>query len=139
MPTQADGVYVQSYKLALKVIRLLRLLRNEIAARVLADHIMKSVTSIGALLLEASLVSTKREQALLREEAKRAAHMSKYWLSLLRDAGYLTAEQITPCIQEAEEIEKALGTKPKKVTSRSKKTSPPSKASLPPRKAENNK
>jgi four helix bundle protein len=97
----------KSYAFALQIIALSRELsaRNEF---VLAKQVLKSGTSIGANVAEASAGQSKADFIAKMSIASKEARETEYWLSLLRDSTLITSQLADPLLAEAQEIRKML-------------------------------
>ena len=97
----------KSYAFALQIIALSRELsaRNEF---VLAKQVLKSGTSIGANVAEASAGQSKADFIAKMSIASKEARETEYWLSLLRDSTLIAGQLADPLLAEAQEIRKML-------------------------------
>lgn len=97
----------KSYAFALQVIALCRDLtaRNEF---VLSKQLLKSGTSIGANVAEASAGQSKADFIAKMAIASKEARETEYWLSLLRDSKLVESQQVEPLLLETTEISKML-------------------------------
>ena len=77
-------------------------------AWIIADQLLRSVTSIGANLIEAKSASSKKDFIKYYEIALKSANESKYWLCLARDAKMTSKEKIKALLAEADEISKII-------------------------------
>ena len=96
------------YQLSLRIIALADTLPNKRSAWVIADQLIRSVTSIGANLVEASSSSSRLEFKKFNEIALKSANESKYWLGLLRDSGIASKDEINEIRNEVNEIANML-------------------------------
>jgi len=71
--------------------------------------LLRSSISIGVNIVEAKSSSSRRDFIKFYEIALKSANESKYWFGLLRDATEAKKEEITPLLNELEEISKMLG------------------------------
>lgn len=97
----------KSYAFALQIIPLCRELtaRNEF---VLSKQLLKSGTSIGANVAEASAGQSKADFIAKMAIASKQARETKYWLSLLRDSKIIESKLVEPLLSEAKELNKML-------------------------------
>lgn len=70
----------------------------------MGDQLLRSGTSIGANLIEASASSSKRDFKRFHEIALKSANETKYWLELLKDSGKASKNAINPLFSEVSEI-----------------------------------
>ncbi|MFZ5982312.1 MAG: four helix bundle protein [Patescibacteria group bacterium] len=96
------------YKFGLDIISLTDKLPSKRSAWIISDQIIRSSTSIGANLVEASASSSRLEFKKFHEIALKSANETKYWLCMLRDTSLIKNGSITTLLREAEEISKML-------------------------------
>lgn len=97
----------KSYAFALDVIKLYRVLceRKEF---VLSKQLLRSGTSIGANVEEASAAQSRADFISKMSIASKEARESNYWLRLLRDSNLATTEQVQPLLAESESLIRIL-------------------------------
>ena len=97
----------KSYKFALRIVRLSQYLRrnNEFE---LSKQIVRSGTSIGALVYEAEFAQSKADFIHKLSIALKETNETKYWLELLKDGECITADMHGSIYPEAEELIKLL-------------------------------
>jgi four helix bundle protein len=79
----------KSYSFALKIVKLCRSLAGEYNDKVLARQLLKSGTSIGANIHEAVRGQSKSDFIAKMSIALKESYETEYWLSLLKDSGYI--------------------------------------------------
>jgi len=82
-----SDIKLRCYKLSLNIIKLSDTLPNKRSSWIIQDQLIRSITSIGANLVEAKASSSRLEFKKFQEIALKSANESKYWLGLLRDSG----------------------------------------------------
>ncbi len=82
-----------SYNFALRIIKLSRFLREEKKEYILSKQIVRSGTSIGANIEEASGAQSQKDFIAKLHVSLKEAKETHYWLRLLRDSKYITIEQ----------------------------------------------
>lgn len=99
----------RTFKFALRIIRMCRVLpRNEVN-RVLARQVLRSGTSIGANIEEATGAHTKKDFAHSLNIAKKEAYETNYWLRLIHESSRVRIKKrMADLIRESEEILKIL-------------------------------
>ena len=101
----AQDIQERTFEFALRIVRLHEyLLKKRGAARVIAQQLLKSGTSVGANLEEASGAQSKPDFISKCGIARKEARETRYWLRLLTGCNNLKAELIEPLIKEAGEI-----------------------------------
>lgn len=83
---KSSDVKIRAYNLSLEVIKFINGLPNKRAFWVIGDQLLRSITSIGANMIEAQSSSSRREFIKFYEIGLKSANESKYWLCLLRDS-----------------------------------------------------
>lgn len=74
-----------SYQFSLSIIKLYNVLRNQ-KEFVISNQLLRSGTSIGANVFEASAAITKKDFANKMSIASKEARETYYWLKLLKDS-----------------------------------------------------
>ena len=97
----------KSYAFSLKIIDLYKYLNYEKKEFVLSKQILKSGTSIGANVEESQSAISKRDFISKNSIALKEARETHYWLRLLKDSDFLSAEHIS-LLQECNELNKIL-------------------------------
>jgi len=83
----------KSYQFAIQIVRLSQYLQGEKKEYVLSKQLLRSGTAIGALLREAEFGQSKADFVSKLSIALKEANETAYWLSLLKDTGYLDQKQ----------------------------------------------
>ena len=83
----------KSYAFAIKIVTLSQFLQAEKKEYVLSKQILRSGTSIGALIREAEFGQSKPDFIHKMSIALKEANETAYWLNILKDTGYLTLEK----------------------------------------------
>ncbi len=92
------------YRFSLDIISLVSTLPQNRSSWVLGDQVLRSGTSIGANLTEASASSSRLEFKKFHEIALKSANETKYWLLLLQDSKIAETNRTTPLLQEVTEL-----------------------------------
>ena len=93
----------KSFAFALRVVKLAKYLQEQKREFVLAKQVLRSGTAIGALVREAEHAQSKADFINKMSIALKEANETDYWLDLLHQSDYVTAEShasIHPDIQE---------------------------------------
>jgi four helix bundle protein len=77
-----SDIRYRAYKFSLDAIKLVEEFPNKRIAWIITDQLFRSVTSIGANLVEAKSASSKKDFIKYYEIALKSANESKYWLCL---------------------------------------------------------
>ena len=93
----------KSYKFALRIVKLSRYLRSKSEFE-LSRQVVRSGTSIGALVCEAEFAQSKPDFTHKLSIALKEANETKYWLQLLKDGGCITAQMHNSLHPDVEEL-----------------------------------
>lgn len=74
------------------------------SVRIIAAQLLRSGTSIGANLVEASAASSKLDFKRFHEIALKSANETKYWLGLLKDSGKSPKREVEKLLEEVIKI-----------------------------------
>ncbi|MEW6608933.1 MAG: four helix bundle protein [bacterium] len=97
------------YYLSINIIKFLETLPDKRVYWIIGDQLLRSVTSIGANIVEAKSASSRKDFIKFYEIALKSANESKYWLGLLRDATESDKNKTNELLNEVNEISKMLG------------------------------
>jgi four helix bundle protein len=98
----------KSFSFALRVIKLSRYLQKEHKEYILSKQIMRSGTSVGALITEAQYAQSKADFLHKLTIALKEANETKYWLQLLVESNYIDTKMYESIEPQAEELLKLL-------------------------------
>src|SRR3989338_4141122 len=76
--------------------------------KIILNQLIRSLTSIGANIVEAKASNSKKDFARYFDIALKSANETKYWLYLLRDLGKVDKDKIQGIINETVEIANIL-------------------------------
>jgi len=107
--TPKTDIKIRSYYFSIKVIKFLETLPAKKVFWVIVDQLLRSVTSIGANIIEAKSSSSRKDFIKFYEIALKSANESKYWFGLLRDATNIDKDQVNVLLTELNEISNMLG------------------------------
>ncbi len=94
----------RAYLLALDALELIDSLPAKKAYWSLGDQLLRSITSIGANVVEAKSASSKRDFVNFYNIALKSANESKFWLSLIKDSDKGNSELASKMLEETEEL-----------------------------------
>ncbi len=100
--------YDKAYQFAIRVVNAYKHLTNNKKEYVLSKQLLRSGTSIGANLAEANSAISSADFSAKVSIAYKECQETKYWLSLLKDTGYLEENGFNSIYKDAEEIAKIL-------------------------------
>jgi four helix bundle protein len=108
----------KSYSFALKVITTYKSLIEGKKEFTLSKQLLRSGTSIGALVEEAIGGQTKKDFAAKMAIAYKEARETQYWIKLLRDSDYLNKDISRELLIDIDELLKIIGSIQKTVRSK---------------------
>ena len=97
---------VKSYSFALRIVNVYKHLLSENKEYVLSKQLLRSGTSVGANIAEANQAQSRPDFISKLSIALKETVETEYWLSLLKDSGYLTVKQATSLIEDCIELKK---------------------------------
>ena len=101
-------VKIKSFAFAVRVVRLYQYLSTEKREFVLSKQLLRSGTSVGAMVREAEHAESKIDFKHKMGIAQKEINESIYWLELLKETDYLTKEQFESMHADAVEIIKLI-------------------------------
>ncbi len=103
-----NTVLSKSYAFAQRIVKLYKLLIKEKQPRALAEQLLRSGTSIGANVEEATGGFSRRDFVAKCSIAYKEARETHYWLRLLRDTESIEPRLANSLIDGAEELKRML-------------------------------
>jgi len=100
----APIVMGKSYAFAVRIVRLSRYLAEHKREYVLGKQILRSGTSIGAMIREAEYAESTPDFIHKLHIALKEANETDYWLSLLMDSDYINAKAYQSMKRDINEI-----------------------------------
>jgi len=98
----------KSYAFALRIIKLYKYLSESNREYVLSKQILRSGTSIGANVVEATQGQSRMDFVSKLSISLKESFETEYWLNLLRDSEYLSKAQAESLIADCCELQKIL-------------------------------
>ncbi len=106
---QDNVVRDKSYAFAVRIVNACRYLADEKREFVLSKQLLRSGTSIGANVEEAIGGQSEKDFFAKLSISYKEARETHYWIRLLTDTEYLTAQQSASLIDDAEELLRIIG------------------------------
>lgn len=103
-----DTIRELSYDFALRIIRLAKYIQEEKKEFILSKQVLRSGTTIGALVREGQYAESSADFMHKFSIALKETNETEYWLSLLIDSEYLSADQIQSILEDNISIIKLL-------------------------------
>jgi four helix bundle protein len=104
-----EDIKDRTFRFALAIISLVESLPNRISAKTIGKQLIRSGTSIGATIEEATAAHSKEDFIYRMNVALREARETLYWLRLLEASRVFEEPPLTETLREADEIAKILG------------------------------
>jgi four helix bundle protein len=100
--------YEKAYKFAIRIVNAYKYLIEEKKEFILSKQLLRSGTSIGANIAEANGAISSTDFSAKISIAYKETLETKYWLSLLKDTGYIDIKSFKSIHQDADEMAKIL-------------------------------
>jgi four helix bundle protein len=110
----------KSFKFAVRVVKLYKYLCDNKKEYTLSKQLLRSGTSIGANISEATQGQSKRDFPMKMNIALKETSETKYWLRLFKAAGILSDNEQSSILRDCIELEKLLTSIVKTTSSRTK-------------------
>ena len=101
-------VKIKSFAFAVRVVKLYQFLCAQKKEFVLSKQLLRSGTSVGAMVREAEHAETKNDFKHKMGIAQKEINETIYWLELLKATDYLTQEQFESINNDAVELIKLI-------------------------------
>lgn len=106
---QKDSVlYPKAYSFAIRIVKAYQYLADGKREFVLSKQLLRSGTSIGANVTEANGAISRPDFSAKMSLAYKESLETKYWLSLLKDTGYIDEKGFESMYADADELSKML-------------------------------
>jgi four helix bundle protein len=94
----------KSYKFAIRIVRLSQHLKGEKKEYVLSKQVLRSGTSVGALIREAEFGQSRADFVSKMSIALKEANETDYWLCILKDTDYLDSKLFDSLQSDCKEL-----------------------------------
>lgn len=101
---KSNPAYEKACELAIRIVHTYEDLTGQKRERVLSRQLLRSGTSIGANLAEANGALSEADLSAKVSIAYKESQETKYWLSLLKNTGYLDGETYGSLYSAVDEI-----------------------------------
>jgi four helix bundle protein len=98
----------KSFDFALRIVKMYKYLQDEKKEFIMSKQLMRSGTSVGAMVREAEFGESKTDFVHKMAIAQKEINESIYWLELLNASDYLTNQQFESINADAVEIIKLI-------------------------------
>jgi len=101
---KTNSIETKSFAFAIRIVRLYHYLCNEKQESVLSKQLLRSGTSIGALIRDTKHAKTKAEFIHKTNMVEKDIYETIYWLELLNETGYLAQDHFESLHSDANDI-----------------------------------
>lgn len=106
--TKDNVTYKKAYDFAIRIVKAYQYLCEEKKEYILSKQMLRSGTSIGANIAEANGAISEADFSSKISIAYKECLETKYWLSLLKDTGYVSEKSFESMHSDADELGKIL-------------------------------
>ena len=111
----------KSYGFAIRTVRLSQFLQNEKKEFCLSKQVLRSGTSVGALIREAEFAQSHADYINKFSVALKEANETNYWISLINDTDYIDTKLYESLSKDCKELISLLVASIKTLKQKSKK------------------
>ncbi len=94
----------RSYAFALRVVSAYKYLTEDKGERILSKQLLRSGTSVGAMMHEAKFAQSRADFVSKASIALKEANETQYWLRLLHDSGYIGDAAFSSIFDDARQV-----------------------------------
>lgn len=98
----------KSYQFAIRIVNFYVFLKDEKKEFVLSKQVLRSGTSIGAMVEEALQAESSADFIHKLSIANKEANETRYWIRLLNDTDFIDSKEAKSLIDDCEELIKML-------------------------------
>jgi four helix bundle protein len=98
----------KSYSFAIRIVQLYKHLSETKREFVLSKQVLRSGTSVGALIREAEFAQSKKDFISKMSISLKEANETSYWIDLLKDTSFLTTDEYNSLNEKIKELIKML-------------------------------
>ena len=102
--TQDNSIEKRSYLFALRIVKAYKYLTKQKDEYVLSKQMLRTGTSIGAMMREAKFAQSRADFVNKASIALKEANETPYWIELLLDSEYIDDLSFNSLHQEADEL-----------------------------------
>ena len=108
MAKSENVTYEKGYAFAIRIVKAYQFLSEDKKEFILSKQLLRSGTSIGANIAEANGAISKSDFSAKISIAYKECLETKFWLSLLKDTGYIEQKAFESIFNDADELAKIL-------------------------------
>ena len=103
-----NAIREKSFQFAVRIVKLCKYLQTEQKEYTLTKQLLRCGTSIGANVAESQQAQNRADFISKLNIALKESYETDYWLRLMHETQYLSAEEFQSIIVDCHEIEKLL-------------------------------
>src|ERR1700726_1518818 len=100
----SDDLKNRTKQFALRVLKLVAALPNNVRGRAICDQLVRAGTSVGSNYRAACRGRSKSEFVAKLGIVEEEADETVFWLGLLQESSLISAQKLAPLVQEAREL-----------------------------------
>ena len=108
MRNEGNQIEEKTYAFALQMVETYKFLSDIQKEFILSKQLLRSGTSIGAMVCEAKFAQSRADFISKLSIALKESYETDYWLRLLHETNYLTEDAFQSIITDCRELEKLL-------------------------------
>jgi len=97
-------LHSKSYNFAIRIVKLSQFLMHEKKEYILSKQILRSGTSVGALVSESKFAQSKADFVNKLMVSLKEANETQYWINLLHDTDYITTQMHKSLYSDIDEL-----------------------------------
>lgn len=101
-------VYEKAYVFAIRIVKAYKYLAENKQEYILSKQLLRCGTSVGANIAEANGAISESDFSARLSISYKEIQETKYWLSLLKDTGYISLDVFKDIYSDADEIAKMI-------------------------------
>jgi four helix bundle protein len=94
----------KSYQFAIRIVKLSQYLQQDKKEFILSRQVLRSGTAVGALIREAEFGQSRADFANKMSISLKEANETEYWLSLLKDTGFINETHFVNLQSDCKEL-----------------------------------
>lgn len=104
MNSEKPTLKTKSYAFSIRIVRLSQFMQKEKKEFVLSKQVLRSGTSVGALIREAEFAQSRADFINKMSISLKEANETEYWLCLLKDTDYINAKLFESLQSDCKEL-----------------------------------
>ena len=97
-------LHQKSYAFAIRVVKMVKYLRENASEFIMSKQVLRSGTAIGALIRESEFAQSTSDFLNKLYVALKETNETEYWLNILKDTGYIDEDAFNSMMADCGEI-----------------------------------